>query len=169
MIAKETDLEIVVLRLPLVYGPGIKANMYRLFAAADRGRPMPLGSVRNSRSLLYVGNLVDVLSRTLEHPAAAGETFLLSDGEDLSTPELVRRIGRALGRPSRLLPIPPWFLRFGGRLLRRSAEVDRLLSSLQLDNGKIRTLLGWSPPFTVEEGLKATAQWFEAQRHEKTL
>jgi nucleoside-diphosphate-sugar epimerase len=153
-------LEPVILRPPLVYGPEARGNFARLVALVDRGVPLPLGAVRNRRSLIFVGNLVDAVVRTLDHPAAAGETFLLSDEEDLSTPELVRRVARALGKPARLVPVPPALLRLGGALAGRSDDIARLLDDLVVDRSKIRALLGWSPVFTLDEGLDQTAEWY---------
>ncbi len=146
-------LEPVILRPPLVYGPGAGGNFARLVALVARGVPLPLGAVRNRRSLLYVGNLVDAIVRALEHPAAAGETFMVSDGEDLSTPELVRRIARALGKPARLVPVPPALLRLGGTLAGRSDDVARLVDDLVVDSSRIRARLDWTSPCRLGEGL----------------
>ncbi len=157
-VAADSRLETVILRSPLVYGPGVMANMARLFKAVQRGLPLPLGGVQNSRSLVYVGNLADAIIASLEHPQAAGQTFLVSDGEDLSTPELVRGIARALARPARLVPVPAGLLRAGAALAGRSSEADRLLGSLQVDSGKLRRVLGWKPPYSVDEGLRLTAE-----------
>ncbi len=154
----QLGVETVILRAPLVYGPGVKANMARLFKTVKRGLPLPLGGVDNARSLVYVDNLVDALILCLDHPAAAGETFLISDGEDVSTPELVRRIAKALGHTARLLPIPRTLLRAGAALAGRSSEADRLLGSLVVDSSKIRRLLGWAPPYSVDQGLRLTAE-----------
>ena len=165
-IALETGLEVVILRPPLVYGPGVRANFLNLMKLVDRGLPLPLGFVDNRRSLIYVGNLADAITACVASPEAPGETFLLSDGEDISTPDLVRCLATALGRPARLLPVPPALLRAGGRMSGKSAPVERLLGSLEVDSGKIRYALGWRPPYTLEEGLKVTARWFksDAQR-----
>ena len=116
--------------------------------------------MRNRRSLLYVGNLVDAIVRALDHPAAGRETFMVSDGEDVSTPELVRRIARALDKPARLVPVPPALLRLVGALAGRSDDVARLLDDLVVDSSKIRAFLGWSPVFTLDEGLAQTAAWY---------
>lgn len=155
-IAQETGLEVVILRPPLVYGPGVKANFRRLLDTVARGWPLPLGAIRNRRSLLYLGNFVDAIRTCLEHPAAAGQTFLLDDGEPVSTPELVRAVARAMGRPARLLPVPIGVLEFVGTLLGRRAAVARLSGSLHVDSSAIRTRLGWTPPYTMEAGLAAT-------------
>ena len=152
-------LDPVILRPPLVYGPEARGNFARLARLVARGVPLPLGAVRNRRSLIYVGNLVDAIVCALDHPAAAGETFMVSDGEDVSTPELVHRIARALGKPARLLPVPPALLRLGGALMGRADDVARLLDDLVVDSSKIRAVLGWSPVFTLNEGLDETAAW----------
>jgi nucleoside-diphosphate-sugar epimerase len=162
-ISRETGLEVVILRLPLVYGPGVKGNFIQMMKAVSAGIPLPLASVRNSRSLVYLGNLVDALIACATHPAAAGQTYLISDGEDVSTPELLRRLAGALGVPARLFPFPPSLLKFAGMLTGKSAQVDRLLGSLQVDSSKIRQELGWQPPFSMAQGLKATAEWYRAQ------
>jgi nucleoside-diphosphate-sugar epimerase len=157
-IAGQSRLEFVIVRPPLVYGPGVKANFQALIGAVARGLPLPLGAINNCRSLVSRDNLVDFVLRCTSHPAAANEAFLVSDGEDLSTPELVRRLARAMGRPARLVPIPPAILRGGAAMLGRRAMAQRLLGSLQLDISKARRVLEWSPPFSVDEGLRrATA------------
>lgn len=163
-IAAETGLEMVILRPPLVYGPGVKANFMRLMEWVWRGVPLPLEKVNNRRSLIYVGNLVDAIIACIEHPAAAGETFLVSDNEDVSTPELIKRMARALGRPARFFRCPPALLRAGARLTGKQEEADRLLGSLVVDSSKIRRELGWKPPYTMEQGLVETAQWFKAAK-----
>lgn len=157
-VAAETGLEVVIVRPPLVYGAGVRANFRALMEAVRRGVPLPLGRVRNRRSLVYVGNLADALVTALEHPAAAGETFLVSDGEAVSTPDLVRAIGRAVGRQARLLPVPVALLRAAGTLTGRGAAVERLTGSLVVDSSRIRSRLGWAPPFALEAGLAAAAR-----------
>jgi nucleoside-diphosphate-sugar epimerase len=136
-VAAETGLEVVILRPPLVYGPGVKANFLRLMKLVDQGLPLPLGSVHNRRSLLYVGNLADAVIRCLEHPEAVGEVFLVSDGEDVSTPELVRHIAGVLHRPARLLPFPPRLLQATARLDKRLSAVEPLLNSLVADRKSV--------------------------------
>ena len=155
-IAQETGLEVVILRPPLVYGPGVKANFRRLIETVARGWPLPLGAVRNRRSLLYLGNFVDAIRLCLEHPGAAEQTFLLDDGEPVSTPQLIRALAAAMRRPARLLPVPPWLLEFAGALLGKRAAVTRLTGSLYVDSSMIRSRLGWAPPFSMEVGLAAT-------------
>jgi nucleoside-diphosphate-sugar epimerase len=167
-ICARTGLECVVLRAPLVYGPGVRANFLSLMRAVARGIPLPLGAVDNRRSLVYVGNLVDAIGGCLVHPAAAGRTFLINDGEDLSTAELVRRLARALHVRARLLPVPVAALRLAARLTGRTAALDRLLGSLRIDGSAIRHTLQWQPPFDVDTGLAATACWYrEAVAHER--
>lgn len=155
-IARETGLEVVVLRPPLVYGPGVKANFRHLLDAVARGWPLPFGAITNRRSLLYLGNLVDAIRVCLDHPAAAGQTFLVDDGSPVSTPELIRAVASAMARPARLLPAPVAVLAFAGALLGKRAAVARLTDSLLLDSALIRTRLGWSPPYSMESGLAAT-------------
>ncbi|MDP1927119.1 MAG: SDR family oxidoreductase [Thiobacillus sp.] len=157
-IAADTGLEVVILRPPLVYGPGVKANFQRLIDIVKRGWPLPLGAIHNRRSLLYLGNFVDAIRLCVEHPAAAGQTFLLDDGEPVSTPELIRAVARALGRPAHLLAMPVWMLEAAGTLLGKRAAVARLTGSLFVDSSVIRSRLGWVPPFTLEQGLAETTE-----------
>jgi UDP-glucose 4-epimerase len=159
-IESSTGMQVVILRPPLVYGPGVGANFLRLMRSVERGLPLPFGRVDNRRSLLYLGNFTDAIRVCLDHPAAAGQTFLLSDGEDVSSADLIRRLALAMHRPARLLPLPPSWLRAAGALLGRGAEVDRLLGSLSVDSSKIRRELGWRPPFSMDEGLSQTADYY---------
>lgn len=157
-ISAATGLEIVVVRPPLVYGPGVKANFLQLMRAVARGVPLPLGRVRNRRSLLALGNLTDLLMLCAEHPAAPGHRFLASDDQDVSTPELVCALAAAMGRPARLLPVPlPW-LRLAGRILGRTQQIDRLIGSLEVDIGHNREVLSWTPRVTLQQGLKLAVQ-----------
>jgi UDP-N-acetyl-alpha-D-quinovosamine dehydrogenase len=155
--------EVVILRPPLVYGPGVKGNFLRLLGLVERGAPLPLGSIRNRRSLLYVGNLVDAIIAAITRPAAAGRTYLVSDGQDLSTPELVRAIARLLGTRARLLPFPVSLLRLGGSMLGRADEIARLTGSLRIDSSRIRREFDWAPRWTVEAGLAETVRWYHAR------
>lgn len=155
-IAADTGLEVVILRPPLVYGPGVKANFLRLMQIIQKGWPLPLGAIHNRRSLLYLGNLVDAIRLCLEHPDAAGRTFLLDDGKPVSTPELIRAVAHAMGRPARLLAVPVGLLEVAGALLGKRAAVARLTGSLFVDSSAIRSRLGWTPPFSMEDGLFAT-------------
>lgn len=159
-IAAATGLEVVVIRPPLVYGPGVKANFLRLLRLVHAGIPLPFASVRNHRSLVGVGNLCDLICLCCTHPAAAGETFLVSDQHDLSTPELIQILARAMGRSARLFPFPALLLRTAGRAVGRSDLVERLVGSLQVDSSKATGLLGWRPTVDVEEGLARTARWY---------
>jgi UDP-4-keto-D-QuiNAc 4-reductase len=149
-----------VVRPVLVYGPGVRANFAAMLKAVARGLPLPLGGIRNRRSLLFVGNLSDLVRRAAVHPATAGQIFLASDGEDLSTAEMLKRLGTAVGRRARLLPVPPALLRAAATMLGKQAQAQRLLGSLQVDIGPARELLGWSPPFTVDAGFAETAASF---------
>jgi nucleoside-diphosphate-sugar epimerase len=162
-ISRETGLEIVVLRAPLVYGPGVKGNFLRLMNAVARGVPMPLASVRNRRSLIYAGNLAAASMDCIEHPAAAGKTFLVADDVDVATPELVRAIASALGVPARLVWFPPTLLYAAAALLGKTAAVSRLTGSLQVNSHRIRHELGWRPEYTLKQGLVRTAQWYHAR------
>jgi nucleoside-diphosphate-sugar epimerase len=161
-IAAENGMGLTVLRPPLVYGPGVKGNFLALMQAVYRGLPMPLASIDNRRSLIYVDNLVSAILACVENRSRETRTFLVSDGEDVSTPELVRRIGVALGREARLFPMPVGVLRVAGRLSGRGAQTDRLCDSLQVDSAAISAALGWMPPFSVARGLEASARWFRA-------
>jgi len=162
-ISARSGMELVVLRPPLVYGPWVRANFLRLLRWVNSGLPLPFASIRNRRSLIYVGNLVDAIARCLEHPAASGP-FLVSDEETVSTPELVSRIARSLGRSERLFPAPPALLRLAGSLLGRSDEIRRLTGDLAVDTSKVRHRLGWRPPYLLDEGLSETARWFRSMR-----
>lgn len=159
-IAAMTGMEVVVIRPPLVYGAMVGANFLSLMKAVSSGIPFPFSSIDNLRSLIYIGNLVDAITFCLHHPKAAGKVLMVSDGEDISTPELVRRLADALGKKPRLLPVPEKLLRLGGRVLGRRETVERLLGSLTVDISPIRDELGWQPPFTMAQGLRATAAWY---------
>jgi len=161
--AAQCGIELVIVRPPLVYGPEVKANFLRLLDWIDSGLPLPLASVRNRRSLIYVGNLVDSIARFVEHPAARGP-FLVSDDEVVSTPELVSRIARALGKPAKLLPAPPALLRVAGMIAGRRDEIRRLTGNLAIDSLRARRLLDWRPPYTLDAGLAQTARWFRSAR-----
>lgn len=166
-VSRETGLEVVIVRPPLVYGPGVKANFSRLLKMVDAGMPLPLNAIKNSRSLIYVGNLVDALLACATHPAAVGQTYLVSDGEDVSTPKLISAIAVALQRPNRNFFIPISLMRGAAKLLGKSNAVDRLTQSLVIDSSKIRRELGWSPPYTMAEGLQVTADWYHQIKAER--
>lgn len=156
-VAAETGLEVVIIRPPLVYGAGVKGNFAQMLKVLARGIPLPLASVANRRSLVYVGNLVDALILCATHPAAAGQIYLVSDGEEISTPDLLRQLGAAMGHPARLLPCPPALLKMAGWLIGKSDQVERLSGSLRIDSSKIRRELGWIPPYALQQGLRITA------------
>lgn len=156
-------LEIVIVRPVLVYGPGVKANFRSMMSWLNRGMPLPLGAIRNKRSLVALDNLVDLIAACIENPAAANETFLVSDGEDISTTELLRRMGHALGKPARLLPVPALVLQAGAAMVGRQEVARRLCGSLQVDTTKTQRLLGWRPAITLDEALHRTAKDFLSQ------
>ena len=162
-LAKDTGMEVVIIRPPLVYGPNAPGNFGSLMRWLNRGIPLPLGAIHNQRSLVALDNLVDLIITCLTHPAAANQTFLVSDGEDLSTTELLRRMGVALGKPARLVPIPVSVLKLGAALLGKPEIAQRLCGSLQVDMSKTRDLLGWTPPFSVDEGLKKAARGYSRE------
>ncbi|WP_137819743.1 SDR family oxidoreductase [Pseudomonas sp. 2FG] len=159
-LAAETGMEVVIIRPTLVYGPGVKANFLSMMRWLHKGVPLPLGAIPNKRSLVALDNLVDLIVTCIDHPAAANQTFLVSDGEDLSTSQLLSRMGQALGKPARLLPIPTWMLARAATLLGKTAVAQRLCGSLQVDISKTRELLNWSPPISVDEALRRTAKHF---------
>lgn len=153
-ISANTEMEVVIIRPPLIYGPAVKANFASMMHWVRRGLPLPLGNINNNqRSFVGLDNLVDLVITCLQHPSAANQTFMVSDGEDLSTAELLRRLGIALGRPAKLVNIPPFFLKTAAMLANKSGVYGRLSGSFALDITKTTSLLGWSPPVTVNEGL----------------
>lgn len=154
-IASQTGMQLVIIRPPLVYGPGVKANFAALMRAVRRGWPLPLARVRNLRSLVGLGNLVDFIITCAMHHAAANQTFLVSDGQDVSTPQLVRAMAQAMQQSARLLPVPLWLLHAAAGALGKAGVMQRLCGNLQLDISKARTVLGWQPPLTVQQGLQA--------------
>jgi nucleoside-diphosphate-sugar epimerase len=156
-IADQTGMEVVIIRPPLVYGPGVKANFAAMMRWLQRGVPLPLGAIHNQRSLVALDNLVDLILTCLTHPAAANQTFLVSDGEDVSTTELLRRMGLALGCPARLIPVPASWLKLAATLVGKQDLAQRLCGSLQVDIEKTRRLLGWTPPLSLDEGLRRAA------------
>ncbi|MGE8456775.1 MAG: UDP-glucose 4-epimerase family protein [Pseudomonas alloputida] len=160
-LAKASGLEVVIIRPVLVYGPGVKANFQAMMRWLSKGVPLPFGAIDNRRSLVALDNLVDLITTCIDHPAAANQVFLVSDGEDLSTTALLRRMAQALGAPARLLPVPSWILSGGAKLLGRTALSKRLCGSLQVDIEKTRKVLGWQPPVSVDAALRATAQHFQ--------
>lgn len=162
-IVAETGMEVVIIRAPLVYGPGVKANFETIMRWLARGVPLPLAALdQNRRSLVALDNLVDLIVTCLNHPAAANQTFLVSDGEDLSLAELLKRMGTAMEHPVRLFYLPPALLKLGAVVLNKPGIYQRLCGSLQLDIAKTRQLLGWTPPVSVDEGLRRAAKGFQA-------
>lgn len=160
-IANKTGMEVVIIRSPLVYGPGVKANFASMMRWLKRGVPLPLGAIHNKRSMVSLGNLVDLIMTCLSHPAAANQTFMVSDGEDVSTTELLHRMGQAMGHPARLVSVPESLLKVTANLLGKADMAQRLCGSLQVDISKTRELLDWTPPLTLDEGLAQTALGFK--------
>jgi O-antigen biosynthesis protein WbqP len=159
-------MEVVVVRPTLVYGPGVKANFLNMMKTIFRSIPLPLASITNKRSLIFIGNLVDALIACASHPAAAGQTYLVSDGEDVSTPELIRRTAIALGATSRIFHFPVLALRHVGNLIGKGTAINRLTGTLVVDSSKIQEELGWAPPYTMDEGLRLTAEWFKYEKRQ---
>lgn len=159
---RTAGMEIVIVRPPLVYGPGVRANFFNLMRAIDKGIPLPLGAISAQRSLVYVDNLADAIARCTIAPAAAGETFHVADERDVAVRELAAMLAESLDAPRRLLPVPAGLLRLVGRLTGRSATVDRLVGELRLDCSHIREVIGWHPPHSTEQGLSDTAAWFRS-------
>ena len=163
-ITRETGMEVVCIRPPLVYGPGVKGNFLSLLMWLERGIPLPLGSIYNQRSFVGIDNLVDLIITCLEKPAAANQTFLVSDDEDVSTTELLLRMRSVLNKPTPLLPLPPALLKLGARMIGKTEIAQRLLGDLQIDISKTKELLGWSPPVNFDDGLRKTVEWYFKQR-----
>lgn len=157
-LAAETGMEVTIIRPVLVYGPGVKANFLSMMKWLRKRVPLPLGAIHNKRSLVALDNLVDLVVTCLDHPAAVNQIFLVSDGEDLSTSDLLRRMGKALGKPARLLPVPASWLSLAATLVGKRNVAQRLCGSLQVDIEKTRQLLGWTPPLSVDQGLKRAAE-----------
>ena len=157
-ISTRTGLEIVIVRLPLVYGYGAKGNLTRLVKLVKSGIPMPFSNVNNQRSMIGIDNLVDLLNRCIDNPNASGKTFLASDGKDLSTPELVRLISSSIGIKANLFPFPISMLKFLGSVFGKSEEINRLVGSLRIDNSYTKEILNWTPPISVEEGIRRMVQ-----------
>lgn len=159
-ISLETGMEVVIIRPPLVYGPGVKANFLSMMHWVGSGAPLPLGAIDNQRSLVALANLADLVVTCIDNPAAAGQTFLVSDGEDLSTSQLLRRMALAMGRNARLLPVPARLLRVMASMLGKSGVAERLCGSLQVDIRHTREVLGWHPPISTERALRQTADYY---------
>lgn len=168
-IEKQTGMQVVILRPPLIYGVGVKANFAALIKLVDKKLPLPLANINNKRSFIYVNNFVDAIITCATHPNAAGQTYLVSDGEDVSMLQLIKKIAVALNKPSYLFAFPLSIMRFFAKFVGKSTSVDRLTESLVIDSSKIRRDLGWKPPFTMTEGLKATTDSYrQSQKKEHT-
>jgi nucleoside-diphosphate-sugar epimerase len=154
LLSASTGIELVIIRPPLVYGQGVKGNFELLIGAVKKGWPLPFGAVCNNRSLISLGNLVDFIIFCIDHPNAINETFLVCDGQDISTPGLVRGLAQTLGVPARLFPVPLSLLMLSGSIINKSESIERLCGNLQVDVSKAMKMLGWTPPLTVEEGLQ---------------
>ena len=166
-IGRESGMEIVIIRPPLVYGPGVKANFFNLLNIVSKALPLPLGSIKNSRSMIYVENLVDALILVSTHPKAAGQTYLVSDGLDVSTPKLIKMIATEMKMPNRVFHFPVSLMRLAAKCIGKSLIFDRLTQSLQVDSSKIRTELEWNPPYTMEQGIQVTVDWFLHAKNSK--
>ena len=161
--------QVTIVRTPLVYGPGVRANFLKLMELVDRQLPIPLGAIRNRRSMIFVRNLTHALATAAAKEEAAGETFLVSDNEDVSSAELVRRIARALGRKPRLVPIPPAFLKALATVTGRSATLEKIAGDLEVDTSHFSQRIGWRPPFSMTQGLAETAEWFRQVRRQDSV
>lgn len=159
-VSSKTGLEIVILRLPLVYGPNVKGNFLRLMDLISAGFPLPLGKINNSRSFIGIDNLIDLILLCISHPLASGQKFLISDGEDISTNELITRLAKNLNKSQMNFYIPKNILRLLGNLSGKSSEINRLINSLQIDITHTREVLGWSPPFKINKGLAKMTDWY---------
>lgn len=157
-ISRQTGLEVVIIRAPLVYGPAVKGNLRRLIKLIQSGIPLPFSLIKNQRSLIGIDNLVDLIIHCIDHDKASGNTFLISDGKDLSTPDLVRGIASSMELSARLFPLPLIFLKFFGFILGKKLEIDRLIGSLRIDNSYTKETLNWTPPLSVEEGIRRMVQ-----------
>jgi len=162
-IGDSTGMEIVILRPPLIYGPGVKANFKNLIKLAGSGMPLPFKKINNLRSFLYIGNLIDIIDICIKHPMAIGETFIISDGQDISTPDLIKMISCIMGKKSSLFYLHPGILKALCKIVGLETELRKLTGSLLVDSSKIRNLLGWKPPFTMEDGLRETVKNFKAK------
>ena len=163
-ISNQAGMEVVIIRPPLVYGPGVKANFLAMMRWLQKGLPLPFGAIHNRRSLAALDNLVDLIVTCLDHPAAANQTFMVSDDEDISTTELLRRTSKALGKPAYLVPVPESLLQIGVKLLGKQGIIPRLFGNLQVDISHTKQILDWTPPINVDDGLRKTAEWYLSQR-----
>jgi nucleoside-diphosphate-sugar epimerase len=163
-LSKQTGLEIVIIRAPLVYGEGVKGNFKRLLNLVYKKIPMPFAKVSNLRSFIGIENLIDLIICCIDHPKAAGQTFLASDGEDISTPDLIKKLSNLMGKPLRLFALPLWTIQLMSHSVGKSLEIKKLLDSLRIDSSYTREVLGWSPPFSLDEELKKTVVWYLRNR-----
>ncbi|KXJ59711.1 MAG: UDP-glucose 4-epimerase [Alteromonas sp. Nap_26] len=163
-IAKKTGMEVVIIRPPLVYGPDVRANFASMLKWVQKGIPLPFGAINNKRSLVALDNLVNFIIHCVDHPKAANEIFLISDGEDVSTTELLIKVSKALGKNNWLIPVATSWMMFLAKLIGKRDEANRLFGSLQVDSSKARNLLGWQPVCTMDEQLKETAEWYLAKK-----
>jgi nucleoside-diphosphate-sugar epimerase len=166
-IAKETGMEVVIIRPPLVYGPEVKANFSSMMKWINRGVPLPFGYINNQRSLVALDNLVDFIIHCIDHPKAVNEVFLISDGEDVSTSILLRKVAKAFGKKPKLIPVPVWLMTLAAKLIGKGDVATRLFGSLQVDSSKARELLGWKPVITMDEQLKKTAEAYLSNLNSK--
>ncbi|WP_231941268.1 MULTISPECIES: UDP-glucose 4-epimerase family protein [Burkholderiaceae] len=158
---REHGMEVVSLRPPLVYGPGVRANFEQLMKAVERGVPLPLGAVHAHRSMVYAGNLADAIRFVATRSGPMAGVYHVTDGDDLTVPQMIRSLAHAFGKPARLLPVPPSWLHALGRIAGRSAQVDRLTSPLRMDSTRLRTDLGWTPPVSVAQGIERTVRAYQ--------
>jgi len=166
-LVKETGMEVVIIRPPLVYGPNVKANFSSMMKWVYKGIPLPFGAIHNQRSFVALGNLVDFIIHCIDHPKAANEVFLISDGEDVSTTQLLQKVAKAFAKKPMLIPVPVCLMTFVAKLVGKGDVANRLFCSLQVDSSKARDLLGWKPIITMDEQLKKAAEAYV--EHEKTL
>ena len=157
-ISAKTGLEVVIVRLPSVYGKDVKGNLARLIKLVKLGIPLPLSMVQNQRSMIGIDNLVDLIIKCIDHPVVSGKTFLVSDGEDLSTTDLINHIGISMGRKARLFPVPIFLLKLLGSILGKQKEINRLVGSLKIDSSYTQEILNWTPPVSVAEGIRRMVQ-----------
>lgn len=163
-ISKQTGLEVVIIRAPLIYGEGVKGNFLSLLNLVYKQVPMPFANINNLRSFIGIDNLISLIICCINHPKAAGKTFLVSDGQDISTPNLIRKLSKLMNKSSRVFPVPQSIIKLLGFLVGKSIAVDRLLASLQVDNSYTREILGWSPVLSLDEGLEKTVRWYLKNR-----
>jgi nucleoside-diphosphate-sugar epimerase len=163
LITTSSNLKSTIIRSPLIYGPGVKGNFLKLIQLSERRLLLPIGKIKNRRSIIFLENLVDAIIHVIENNAAIGQTYLVSDKDDISTPELFRVVGHALNKPSRQIPFPVFLLRLAGFLLGKTGDIKRLAGSLQVDCSKIHNELGWKAPFSSQQGLDKMAIWYQNQ------